>query len=363
VSRRIKVFISLVALLAAAVVGWYVYRRFDQMVTTAEVVTPAQPIPAGALIEGEMLTRREVPRPLLDEEIYVEAEALVSRVAAVPLHPGMIVYGPFAVEQKSYRMVDDPALEVISFPVDPARAVGGQIQPGHRVDLWRLTSVRPGRAVTLTELIATRWATATLLVESAPVVDVRAKSGQPVARQPQAMPGQLGEGETSSGSSTSTQRSSPLQILTVGVPPQVARTILTLVAEEQAGAELWVGLSPLRRRSPTEDRGSGHGMSPASEKGRVIRTPESGSSPSQTVTVTVATAEPGVATRGVISGTGEAVDVHAAPGGEVVGTLSIGSSVVLVKGPVVHEDVHWQMVEAGGMKGWVTKQQVEVVTP
>jgi hypothetical protein len=79
--------------------------------------------------------------------------------------------------------------------------------------------------------------------------------------------------------------------------------------------------------------------------------------------VTVATAEPGVATRGVISGTGEAVDVHAAPGGEVVGTLSIGSSVVLVKGPVVHEDVHWQMVEVGGMKGWVTKQQVEVVTP
>jgi len=243
-SRRTQILIAILALLIAAAAGFYVYRTFARMVTTAHVVTPAQPIPAGALILPEMLEEREVPRPLLDEDVYARPEELVWRVAVVPLQPGMLVYRPFAVTPAEYRLVDDPALEVVSFPVDPARAVGGQLQPGHRVDIWRLVAVRPSSGITLTELTAGQWATATLLIKDVPVVDVRAATGLAVARSPQALPGQVEQEER--------RTSSPgtLQILTVAVPRQVAREILALVAEEQAGAELWISLAPLGAPSP-----------------------------------------------------------------------------------------------------------------
>jgi hypothetical protein len=122
--------------------------------------------------------------------------------------------------------------------------VGGQLQPGHHVDIWRLAGIKPTAQISLTELIQQQWATATLMIAGAPVVDVRSASGLAVARQPQAVPGRLDDSKSSSSSSSSS--SATLQILTVGVPPDVARDILALVAEEdQAGITLWITLSPL----------------------------------------------------------------------------------------------------------------------
>ena len=244
--RRTQILLALIALMLAGAAGLYVFTTFNQMVATAQVTTPANTIPAGALIDATMLTERDVPRPLLEEAIYANARDLIGKVAAVPLRPGMIVYKSFVVSQAQYRLVDDPSLAVVSFPVNPARAVGGQLQPGHHVDIWRLGGVKPTTSITLTELTARQWATATLIITNVPVVDVRASSGAAVARQPQAVPGQVSSGSTSSSSSA-------LQILTVGVPPDVARDILALVAEEdQSGFVLWVTLSPLTNTLESE---------------------------------------------------------------------------------------------------------------
>jgi Flp pilus assembly protein CpaB len=247
--RRTQILLALISLILAAAAGLYVFSTFNQMVATTKVVTPAITIPAGALIDTKMLTERDVPRPLLDEAIYANASDLIGKVAAIPLRPGMVVYRSFVVSQAQYRLVDDPSLAVVSFPVNPARAVGGQLQPGHHVDVWRLGGVKPTNSITLTELSAHQWATATLIVANAPVVDVRASSGAAVARQPQAVPGKVDGGSSSSSSSSSTA----LQILTVGVPPDVARDILALVAEEdQSGFVLWVTLSPLTNTLESE---------------------------------------------------------------------------------------------------------------
>lgn len=244
--RRTQILLALIALMLAGAAGLYVFTTFNQMVATAQVTTPANTIPAGALIDATMLTERDVPRPLLEEAIYANARDLIGKVAAVPLRPGMIVYKSFVVSQAQYRLVDDPSLAVVSFPVNPARAVGGQLQPGHHVDIWRLGGVKPTASITLTELTAAQWATATLVITNVPVVDVRASSGAAVARQPQAVPGQVSSGSSSSSSSA-------LQILTVGVPPEVARDILALVAEEdQSGFVLWVTLSPLTNTLESE---------------------------------------------------------------------------------------------------------------
>lgn len=245
--RRTQAILALISLLLAGAAGLFVFATFNQMVTTARVVTPAITIPAGALIEPAMLTERDVPRPLLDEAIYAQMPEVVGKVAAIPLRPGMVIYRSFVVGQQQYRLVDDPALSVVSFPVNPARAVGGQLQPGHHVDIWRLAGIRPTSQISLTDLIQQQWATATLMVANAPVVDVRSSSGVAVARQPQAVPGRLDDASKSSSTSSSSSSSgATLQILTVGVPPSIAQEILALVAaEDQAGMTLWITLSPL----------------------------------------------------------------------------------------------------------------------
>lgn len=254
-SRKAQIIIAVITAVIGIAVLIVARTTFGRMVTTATIVTPAVDIPAGALISPEMLEEREVPRPLLEEDIYVRSSDLVGQVAVVHLAPGMVVYRPFAVSQDEFRLTDDPTLAVVSFPIDPSRGVGGQLQSGHHIDIWRLVGVRPSSAVTLTEMAATDWSTATLLVEAATVVDVRAQSGQAVARSPQALPGYVdedGQRRSSSGS---------LQIVTVAVPPDVARDILALVAEEQAGAELWVSLSPLVPQPPVTASTQSEGLS------------------------------------------------------------------------------------------------------
>jgi hypothetical protein len=121
--RRTQLILALVSLILAGAAGFYVYTTFNQMVA-APGRHPAVTIPAGALIDMKMLTTREVPRPLLDEAIYANAADVIGQVAAIPLRPGMVVYRSFVVSQQQYRLVDDPTLEVVSFPVNPARAVG-----------------------------------------------------------------------------------------------------------------------------------------------------------------------------------------------------------------------------------------------
>lgn len=259
-SKKTQIVTVVITAVIAIAVLLVARANFGRMVTTATIVTPAVDIPAGALIAPDMLEEREVPRPLLDEDIYVVSFDLVGQVAVVHLAPGMVVYRPFAVSQDEYRLTDDPTLTVVSFPVDPSRAIGGQLQPGHSIGIWRLVGVRPTSNITLTEMATTEWSTATLLVDAATVVDVRAQGGQAVARSPQALPGYVDE-DGLKRSSVGT-----LQIVTVAVPPDVAQEILTLVAEENVGAELWVSLSPLVSPLPAKASTQTEGVSVGSSQ-------------------------------------------------------------------------------------------------
>lgn len=341
---RTQIVISIVCLVVAAAVGLGLYTAFSRMVTIAQVVTPAVTIPAGALIEGWMLTTREVPRPLLTEDIYTSAEELAGRVAVTVLRPGMVVYRPFAVSPSEFRLVEDPALTVVSFPVDPARAVGGQIQPGHRVDVWRLVAVRPSATSPLPEILSGQWATATLLVEGVPVVDVRAAGGGAVARQPQAVPGQVDTGD--SARSTSSQPS--LQVLTVAVPPQVAQEILSLVAQERAGAELWVSLSPLvREDSPAPTPTVGVDPVPLAEPSAV---PSPTPGPVATPPPSPSPTPPSASVHGT---GGERLLVRESPDGQIVGSLPEGTRVTVLGDPMPVDGVDWLRIQCDELSGWV----------
>jgi hypothetical protein len=255
--------VGLLSLLAAAGGGLYAYRFYDSLVTTATAVTVARAVPPYTVLTPDLIVERDVPRGILQEPIYRTVEELAGRVTTTALCPDQLVYRHQAVPASEFRYAEDPALEVVSFPVDPERAVGGQIQIGHRVNVYRVriipaggkvdrqgAAIRPTTEDTVVIPIEGKGAEAEVLAEGIPVVDVRAKQGEPANRP--AVSSQIEQ--TARPESTK-----PLQILTVAVDHETALGLVELAVEEQGEYEIWVSLAPLAEPYEEEEKGMTYG--------------------------------------------------------------------------------------------------------
>jgi len=258
--RIILPVIIVLGLAIALVSGVYGKRQFERFVVTTEVVVPRVSIPAHTIVSRELLTRREVPRSLVQEPICQREEEVVGQVALGLLPAGAVIYRDQLAPVEEFRLTEDPALEVVSFPVPPERAVGGQIQRGMRINIYRIAVERP-EGDSAARLLELEGAAVELLCEAVPVVDVRSGEGGPAGR----VMTRESSGGFIGGGSTAAEKVIPPKILTVAVPPEAAREIVRLQGETKAGYELWVTLSPLERvptstptRTPlSETRGQG----------------------------------------------------------------------------------------------------------
>ncbi len=345
-NRKTQTLVGLLALLLAVLSGGAVYWFLGTFAATTRLPVPNQPIPAGALITTALLTEREVPRALRQEPIYTEASDLVGKVAQIPLAPGQVIYHQHAVPLRDYRLVDDPQLVVVSVPLSPDRAVGGQIQPGHRVDVWTLPLTRQREDVVLT---------ATLVLTDVLVVDVRASQGQAVARQPQAVPGQI-QPQNAGAQPSSAAQGSPLQILTVALPvTHTTRLLDTLAATENGLGTLWIALAPVVRPAGSPARPTTVAQLAATPT-PPTPTPPPPLSPAPTET---AIANP----RYRVTGTGGTLRVREAPQGPVVGTVPEGAVVYQLEGPQTMGGTAWYRVmdTAQQLTGWVAVSYLEEV--
>ncbi len=342
-TQRTQTLLALVAFLLGIVTFMAAYWYLGTVAATTQLPAPNQPIPAGALITPAMLTVREAPRALLNEPIYTQAADLVGKVAQVPLAAGQAVYRQHAVTLRDYRLVDDPSLVVVSVPVEPARTVGGQVQPGQRVDLWTLPLIRQRDEETII--------TATLILSDVLVVDVRASQGQATTRQPQAMPDTLSAQATATPQAQ--QQTVPLQILTVALPlTETARLLDAVATTENGAATFWVALAPVVR--PV-----------------VVTPPVTVAQRSTPVTPPAPTPSPApAATPGApanpqwrVSHTGGTLRVRETPRGNVLGTLTEGAVVYQLEGPQLVDNTPWYRVTqlAPALTGWVAGTYLEAV--
>jgi len=246
---RWKILIGLIALAVALAAGQYAYQQYDRLVTTTEIVVPSVALPPYSLITAGDLTLRALPRPLLHEPIYTKPSELVGKVTTARLAAGQLIYRHQAVEAGQFRLADDPTLEVVSFPVQVEQAVGGQVRPGSRVNIYRAvyqTSVKTDNAITATMLITdAEYAGVEVLADSVLVVDVRAQKGEPATTVESRPTASSTSNLPGSSSASSKQQVMPVQIVTVAVPPEIARDIVRLVAETHGPVDLWLSLSPL----------------------------------------------------------------------------------------------------------------------
>jgi len=233
-NRVTQFIIGLIAIALALGAGFYGRTLYLKEVSTYQVPVPVNAIPAYTILNPEMFQMREMPRTMESLPYYQSIQALDGMISAVPLPAGLPIAQANAVPVAQFRLAD-AAFEVISIPVEPVSAVGGQIRIGEHVNLYQVSeeAVAPGN--TDLKLNNQPGFKVELIAGSILVVDVR--NAQGVAA------------ETSQKSdSNSTFNSSPqteqVQILTLAVKPEAVNDILNAVANaKKQGGLLWTTLA------------------------------------------------------------------------------------------------------------------------
>ena len=249
---RIALFIALVSLIVALGVGWFAETQYQQLVATKELIVPAIEIPPYTVVAPGMFKVRSFPAPMANENVYRDASELVGKISTITLEPDQLVYRNQLVPLQQFRYTNDERLEVISFPIKPEQAVGGQIKPGQHINIYRIVlQPSPNQQVVNSPdpkvWLAAQGAGVQVLQFDVLVVDVRSTQGSPIASPPkvQSTTSEVTTYQTTDTSSSNTNR--PLTILTVAVPPDVAKDILRLAGESQMASRylLWVSLAPI----------------------------------------------------------------------------------------------------------------------
>ena len=225
---RNRIFYLILALLAlaAAVVG-AVYWRANYLagVTLVNLPVPREEIPPYTLLEVEMFTISQFPRALIEQggDYALALDNLTGQISTGILVAGLPVPGNLAVPPAQFRLAD-PALEVASIPVSPVNGVGGQVQVGERVNIYRLKrEIETIESETVLKETTQEKGEA-LLVATVPVVAVLSDQGLPASTDPDEV--------------------LPMRILVVAAPPEVIDAILEAVAMSELGNELiWVTLA------------------------------------------------------------------------------------------------------------------------
>jgi hypothetical protein len=250
--NRLAILIASISLIVAVGVGWFAETQYQALVATTELIVPAVEIPPYTVVASGMFKVRSFPAPMAQEPVYRNLSELSGKIATITLKPEQLVYRDQLVPLKQFRYTDDERLEIVSFPIKPEQAVGGQIKQGQRINLYRIVlQATPSQAVVASPdpkvWLAAQGAGIELLEADVLVVDVRSTQGSPMVSPPkvQSKTSEVTTYETAETSSSSTNR--PLTILTVAVAPDIAKDILRLAGESNITSRylLWVSLAPI----------------------------------------------------------------------------------------------------------------------
>jgi len=230
-----RLFYVLLAILAlGAAVAGAIYWRANYLagVTLVNLPGPREEIPPYTLLKAEMFTSKQFPRALIDEaggDYVLTLDALAGQITTGTLAAELPVPRSLAVPPTQFRLAD-PKLEVVSIPVSPVNGVGGQVQVGELVNIYRLMrreEAPENEMVTSEQTISTEATIENgeaLLVATVPVVAVLSDQGLPA--------------------STDVDNPTPMHILVVAAPPEIVEGILKAVAMSELGDELlWITLA------------------------------------------------------------------------------------------------------------------------
>jgi Flp pilus assembly protein CpaB len=233
-NRVTQFIIGLIAIALALGAGFYGRNLYLKEVSTYQVPVPVNAIPAYTILRADMFQMREMPRTMESLPYHQSIQDLDGMISAVPLPAGLPIAQVSAIQIAQFRLAD-AAFEVLSIPVDPVSAVGGQIRIGEHVNLYQVSS----------EISDTGNSGALENNQPAFKVDLIAGSVLVVdVRNAQGVAAESGQKSDSSSTFNSSPQNEQVQILTLAVKPEVVKDILNAVANaKKQGGLLWTTLA------------------------------------------------------------------------------------------------------------------------
>jgi len=138
-NRTVQFIIGVIAVVVALGAGFYGRNLYLKEVSTYQVPVPINAIPAYAILDADMFQMREMPRTMASLPYYQSTQDLEGKISTVSLPAELPVAQANAVPVTQFRLAD-AAYEVLSIPVEPVSAVGGQIRIGEHVNLYQSAS-------------------------------------------------------------------------------------------------------------------------------------------------------------------------------------------------------------------------------
>ena len=229
-NRGVQIIIGGLCILLALAAGVYGRNTYLKEVSTYPVPVPIRAIPPYTLLSADLFQMREMPRAMERLPYFQTMSEMTGLISTAPIPAGLPVSKMSAVTSSEFRLADAP-FEVVSIPVTPVSAVGGQVQIGQRVNLYRMTGKQVGEGDDSSQKAIAVEAIASSVL----VVDVRNSQGAQAgpASQPQ-----------DSGSLGAEEHLEQVQILTLALEPGLVQPVLEAVATaEKQGGLLWTTLA------------------------------------------------------------------------------------------------------------------------
>jgi hypothetical protein len=233
-NRTIQFMIGLLAVVLAAGAGLVGRNAYLREVSTYPIPVPVAAIPPYTVLSSKMFQMRDMPRSLASLPYYQSLADLNGLIATSSLPAGLPVAKVAAVPASQFRLAE-AGFEVVSIPVEPVSAVGGQVRIGQRINLYQAiaqTGDAPGSEVGTADFQVEKIAGEVL------VVDVRTAQGVAAGTDPSS--------STRSGTTTTSgsQAVEQVQILTLALEPDRVQVVLDAVAAaKKQGGLLWTTLA------------------------------------------------------------------------------------------------------------------------
>lgn len=233
-NRTVQFMIGVLAVVLALGAGFYGRNLYLKEVSTYQVPVPIKDIPTYTVLDASMFQMREMPRTMESLPYYQSIQDLIGKISTVSLPAELPVAQADAVSLTQFRLAD-ASFEVLSIPVDPVSAVGGQIRIGEHVNLYQvLTEQSNSEGSFLPDNVQSTFKVE-LIAGDILVVDVRNSQGVAATTNQ--------KNEAGSAFTGSTQ-AEQVQILTLAVKPEMVEIILDAVAaSKKQGGLLWTTLA------------------------------------------------------------------------------------------------------------------------
>jgi hypothetical protein len=255
--KVIQIIVAVIAIASSVAIGIWAKNNYLSSVTLVKIPVPKVDIEPYTLLTEAHFVLAEFPSALLEKgSAYALTEIeLVGKMTTSKLANGLPVAKSLVSSPNDFRLAS-PDLQVLSIPVTPDMAVGGQVRIGEKVHLYRIVvapktqssfnnQVDPTGRINEKEIVGLSEDNNVKveLIATVPIINVLGATGELLGAQDIE---NYAVGDVILPSNDSGQTQKAIAIILVAVPKDKVEDVLRLIGSSTKGGDLmWVTLAEM----------------------------------------------------------------------------------------------------------------------